>query len=179
MKLICIRHGESDANVAGLCNADPAARVGLTDLGRRQAAQARERLRRLPIGRVHVSRLRRAQETAAILCGGHCADIRVDARLDDRASGYEGRPVADYLAAMRAAPDPFRWKAPGGESYLEMVARVRAFIADLLADPVDVALVVTHHEVLQAVAGHFGNLEPALMWRIWVDHCETLEFEVG
>lgn len=179
MKLIFVRHGESEYNLSGLCNADPAARVGLTDLGRRQAGAARERLRHEPVGRVHVSRLQRAQETAAILCGGHCADIRVDARLDDRATGFEGRPVADYMAAMRAAPDPFRWKAPGGESYLEMVARVHDFIAELLADPVEVALVVTHHEVLQAVAGHFGHLEPARMWRVWVGNCETLEFEAN
>ncbi len=179
MKLIFIRHGESEYNLRGLCNADPAVRVSLTDLGRRQAGAARERLRRQPVSRVYVSRLQRAQETAAILCGGHCADIRVDARLDDRNSGYEGRPLADYMTAMQAAPDPYRWKAPGGESYLEMVARVHDCIADLVAEEVDVALVVTHHEVLQAVAGYFGHLEPALMWRVWVGHCEILEFEVA
>lgn len=179
MKLIFIRHGESEANIGGLCNADPAVRVSLTDLGRRQAGAARERLRHQPASRVHVSRLQRAQETAAILCGGHCADIRVDARLDDRNTGFEGRPVADYLAAMRAAPDPFLWKVPGGESYLEMVARVHDFIAAVLADDAPVVLVVTHHEVLQAVAGYFEHLEPARMWRVWVGNCETLEFEVA
>lgn len=179
MKLIFVRHGESEYNLSGLCNADPAARVSLTESGRKQAGAARERLRHQPVGRVYVSRLQRAQETAAILCGGHCADIRVDARLDDRATGFEGRPVADYMAAMRAAPDPFQWKAPGGESYLELVARVHGFIAELLADEVEVALVVTHHEVLQAVAGYFEHLEPARMWRVWVGNCETLEFEVA
>lgn len=179
MKLIFMRHGESEYNLLGRCNADPAVRVSLTELGRQQAGAARERLRQEPIRRIYVSRLQRAQETAAIVCGGHCADIRVDARLDDRNTGFEGRPVAEYMTAMQAAPDLFQWKAPGGESYLEMVARVHDFIADLVADEVDMALVVTHHEVLQAVAGHFQNLEPARMWRVWVGNCETLEFEVA
>lgn len=180
MKLIFIRHGESEYNLSGLCNADPAARVSLTELGRQQAGAARERLRQEPIRRVYVSRLQRAQETAAILCGGHCADVRVDARLDDRNTGFEGRPVVDYMAAMQAAPDPFQWKVPGGESYLEMVARVHDFIAELATLEVPgVVLVVTHHEVLQAVAGHFQSLEPARMWRVWVGNCETLEFEVA
>ena len=179
MKLIFIRHGESEYNLSGLCNADPAVRVRLTELGRQQAGVARERLRHEPIHQVHVSRLQRAQETAAILCGGHCADIRVDARLDDRNSGFEGRPVADYLAVMWAAPDPFRWKASAGESYLDMVARVHDFTAELLKADLPAVLVVTHHEVLQAVAGYFEHLEPARMWRVWVGNCEALEYEVA
>ena len=178
MKLIFLRHGESEYNLSGLCNADPAMPVGLTAKGREQAQFATRRLRLLSISRIYVSRLQRAQETAAILCGGHCADIHVDARLDDRNTGYEGRPVEDYLRAMSAAPDPFAWRAPGGESYREMVARVRAFIDDLAAAPVPAALVVTHHEVLQAVAGHFQGLDLDAMWHVHVENCASLEFEL-
>jgi len=40
-------------------------------------------------------------------------------------------------------------------------------------------LVVTHHEVLQAVSGYFDLLDPVQMWRVWVGNCELLEFETG
>ncbi|MDP1646255.1 MAG: histidine phosphatase family protein [Thiobacillus sp.] len=178
MRLVCLRHGESEYNLSGLCNANPAVPVALTPEGRRQAEAAAKRLRDLPIRRVYVSRLQRAQETAAIAIASHCADIHVDARLDDRNTGFEGLPVAQYMSAMRSAPDPFSWKAPRGESYLEMVARVHAFLADIAHVDEQAVLVVTHHEVLQAVTGHFQNLSLPEMWEVWVDNCEVLEFEL-
>lgn len=179
MKLVFLRHGESEYNLQGLCNTDPAVSVALTQQGRHQAEAAAKRLSNLPIQRVYVSRLQRAQETAAIVNAYHCADIYVDARLDDRNTGYEGLPIAQYLSAMKNAPNPFSWKAPTGESYQEMVARVHAFLAEI--SPLDDAavLVVTHHEVLQAVTGYFRNLSLPEMWKVWVDNCEALEFELG
>ena len=177
MKLIFLRHGESGYNLSGLCNADPVVPVALTAVGHRQAQTAAERLRGLPIQRVYVSRLRRAQETAAIVNVYHGAEIHVDSRLDDRNTGFEGMPVKQYLEAMRGAPDPFDWKVPGGESYRELVARVHGFLADMRGLPEsENALVVTHHEVLQAVAGYFQHLALPDMWQVWVENCEILEF---
>lgn len=178
MKLLFLRHGESEYNLSGLCNADPVIPVALTAVGRYQAQTAAERLRGLAIQRVYVSRLRRAQETAAIVNVWHGAEIHVDSRLDDRNTGFEGMPVGQYLEAMRGAPDPFDWKVPGGESYRELVARVHAFLGDMRGIPEsENALVVTHHEVLQAVAGYFQQLALPDMWQIWVENCEILAFE--
>lgn len=179
MKLYFLRHGESAYNLLGRCNADPAVPVALTPVGRRQAEAAATRLRDLPIRRLFVSRLQRAQETAAIVNASHCAQIHVDARLDDRNTGFEGSPVVDYLDAMNAAVDPFDWKTGSGESYRELVARTHAFLDELNKVDEPAVLVVTHHEVLQAVTGYFDSLEPAQMWRIWVGNCELLEFEVN
>ena len=177
MKMVFLRHGESEYNLRGLCNADPGVPVSLTPKGRLQAEAAAQRLRDLPIRRVYVSRLKRAHETAAIVNASHCANIYVDGRLDDRNTGYEGRPVAQYLAAMRSADDPFSWKAPAGESYAEMVGRVHDFLDDVRHDDASVVLVVTHHEALQAVTGYFRKSGLPEMWSVWVDHCEILEFE--
>lgn len=178
MKLIFLRHGESEYNVHGLCNADPSVAVALTPRGRLQAESAAERLRSLPIQRVYVSRLRRAQQTAAIVNASHCTDIYVDSRLDDRNTGCEGLPVSHYLNTMSSAPDPFSWKISTGESYREMLARTQAFLAELNPHGEGAVLVVTHHEVLQAVAGYFRDLSLPEMWAVWVDNCETLEFEL-
>lgn len=178
MKLIFLRHGESEYNLLGLCNADPSVAVALTPQGRLQAESAADRLRTEPIERVYVSRLRRAQETAAIVNASHSADIYVDARLDDRNTGFEGLPVSHYLNTMNSSPDPFSWKMPAGESYREMHARTHAFLTELNWPGEGAVLVVTHHEVLQAVAGYFQKLSLAEMWSVWVDNGETLEFEL-
>lgn len=84
------------------------------------------------------------------------------------------------MRAMQAAPDPFHWKAPGGESYLEMVV-AEGFLTELAAladNDAQTVLVVTHHEVLQAVTGYFEQLDSARMWRVWVGNCDTLEYEM-
>ncbi len=176
MRMVFLRHGESEYNLSGLCNADPAVPVSLTPKGRQQAEAAGQRLQDMSIQRVYVSRLKRAHDTAAIVNASHGADIHVDGRLDDRNTGYEGKPVADYLAAMHSAADPFSWKAPAGESYAEMVGRVHGFLEEIVHDDVTV-LVVAHHEILQAVTGYFRKLSLPEMWAVWVDHCEILEFE--
>lgn len=179
MKVFLLRHGESEYNLRGLCNSDPGVPVALTPAGRRQAEMAAERLRALPIGRIYVSRLQRARETADIVNAHHSAGIRVDARLDDRSTGFEGRPVKQYIHAMHSAPDPFGWKHDGGESYRELVARVHAFVGDLSEPGGAAALVVAHHEVIQAAVGYFRGLGPREMWNIPVDNCEILEFDLN
>ena len=78
-----------------------------------------------------------------------------------------------------ARPILSAWKVPGGESYCEMVTRVHGFLADLREVDEPAVLVVTHHEVLQAVAGHFQNLDLARMWLVWIGNCEILEFGRG
>jgi broad specificity phosphatase PhoE len=177
MKIVFLRHGESEYNLLGLCNADPAVPVSLTPKGRLQAEAAAQRLLNVPIRRVYVSRLKRAHETAVIVNATHCASIAVDERLDDRNTGYEGQPVARYLSVMRSADDPFSWKAPTGESYADMVGRVHDFLENVRHDDASTVLVVAHHEVLQAVTGYFRKLDLPEMWNVWVDHCEILEFE--
>ena len=177
MKLVMLRHGESENNVLGLCNADPAVPYALTAKGRSQARVAAEHLSRQPIRHIYVSRLKRAQETAAIVNSRLCADIHVDARLDDRHTGYEGLPVSQYMHEMQNASDPYSWKAGVGESYRDMVNRVHRFLSDLELAEDHVTLVVTHHEVIQAVSGYFRHLSLAEMWQIWVPNCETMEFE--
>ena len=179
MRLIFLRHGESEYNRRGLCNADPGLPVPLTATGLLQARDAARRLADVPIRRVFVSRLWRAQETAAIVNAGHGAHLRVDARLDDRSTGFEDQPVADYLDTQQRAPDPFAWKAPGGESYRELVARVHGFLAEVCMLDEAAVLVVTHHQVMQAAAGYFRELTPADMWRVWVDNGATLEFDTA
>jgi broad specificity phosphatase PhoE len=135
-------------------------------------------LRDRPIQRLYVSRLQRAQETAAIVNTRHCAQLHVDARLDDRRSGFEGLPVETYLQAMQAAPAPFDWAAPGGESYRQLVARSQAFLADLRGSGLETVLVVTHHEVLQALIGHCRGLDLASRWRLPVEYAQMFEFEL-
>lgn len=175
MKCHFIRHGEATFNTLGLCNADASIKNSLTAQGARQAQAVANLLSKVPLDAIFVSELPRAQETAQIINGRRGLPISIDARINDRVSGFEGRPVADYLAAV--AHDPLHYKSMSGESYLELKRRVLLFLKDLADKPVQQPLVVTHHEVLQIINGYFKDLADIDMWRTWIDHGQILEFE--
>jgi len=172
-----MRHGESEYNLLGLCNGDPAQPVALTDRGRGQALATAARLMDAPIDLIYVSRFPRAQETAAIVNRHHGAPVRIDARIDDHRNGFEGRPVADYLATVDN--DPLNFAPVGGESYRQLIERVDGFLADLACVDARCALVVTHHEVLQVVHGRRHGLDARTMWRFWIGPADTFEFDGG
>lgn len=81
--------------------------------------------------------------------------IAVDSRLNERHSGMDGQPVAAFNSLVK--PDPVHIKPEGGESFLEQMERLRAFM-DAVADRhVDATILAVSHEnpilAAQAVAG--------------------------
>jgi broad specificity phosphatase PhoE len=168
-----MRHAESTYNVLGLCNADPTLPVPLTDKGRSQAENAAKRLATAAIDLIIVSELPRARETAEIVNRHHCAPMRVDARLNDRRNGFEGRPVADYLAAVSI--DPLHCHLEGGETYQELKFRVFDFLDELENEVGRRTLVVSHHEVLQVAYGRYAGYSDEQMWRYGIGNSEFFD----
>lgn len=168
MRIFLVRHGESEANVAGIINDDPARRVALTDVGRSQAAAAAQSLRNVPFVRAYASELLRARQTAEILLRQHDCPLYVDARLNERKSGMDGQPVENFNGLVR--PDPVRIRPPQGESFLEQMERLRTFLAEAAAtqpagpvlavsheNPILAALALTGKPVEEAVRGSIPN----------------------
>jgi broad specificity phosphatase PhoE len=71
------------------------------------------------------------------------------------------------------------FRAPGGESYLDLKVRVVAFLDELAQFDAATVAVVTHHEVLQIVKGTLENLGDLEMWRVWVEPGAILAYEFG
>ncbi len=101
-------------------------------------------------GSVVTSPSLRCRQTAAALG----ATPRVDVRLLELDFGdWEGRPWDDVPRAEldRWAADPLGFAAPGGESGAALVARVRAFHADLVGAGYD-CVVVSHGGPLRVLS---------------------------
>lgn len=167
MPLYFIRHGESQANeqnrFAGRLDAP------LTALGLRQADQAADRVAALAAGgvridEVHMSTLRRAQETARTIIERLPEPpdrVTVDEALMERDFGiYSGRNkslvkkgigFAGYTEAFHSPTG----RPPGGETWTEMHARVAAYYNDVLL-PASRAgrtvLVVAHKYIVEMFA---------------------------
>lgn len=102
----------------------------LSEAGRRQARELGERRRDSGVAVVFTSDLLRAVETARIAFEGSGIPVRQDPRLRECDYGeLNGAPVAQVAAERRhRIREPF----PNGESYQQVVARTRDFLADLV-----------------------------------------------
>jgi broad specificity phosphatase PhoE len=145
-ELLLVRHGETDWNRDGRWQGH--SDTHLNDAGRRQAARLAGELDGIDV--IYSSDLARARETAEIVAQRLGLPVRVDARLRERSFGaWEGKTGPEIEAEFRDAHA--RWLAgegPGAddaEAFGDFAARVRGFLADVLAaHPDETVLVVAH-----------------------------------
>ena len=159
MRLILVRHGESEWNASGRVQgqADPA----LSPAGREEALRIATLVLAERPEVVVSSDLRRASETAGLLGAG---PVETDARWRESAMGdWTGRPGAELLAdpsGAFAAWREGRASPPGGESFDQMRARVGAAARDLEARGVGRVVVVTHGGPVRAACAELAGLPP-------------------
>ncbi len=163
MRLILVRHGESEGNAAGIIQGR--LEFGLTALGRAQALATAERLRDDGVERVISSPLRRAFETASIIAGRAGHDVEADEALAEydigAASGLTVPQLREQfpdLIAARMRGEP--WEFPGEEGREAFASRVRGFVTSLGETPGTV-VAVAHGGVIGAIAGYVVGLQPA------------------
>jgi probable phosphoglycerate mutase len=173
MRFIGLRHGQSTYNLRHLCNDDPAREVRLTGKGIAQAGAAIAALRQAGPTAIHCSPLPRTVQTARIVNAALHLPLHLEPALADIRTGFDGRPVAAYLAAI--AHDPLHARHNGGESLQDHCARVSACLQRLAEQGRDNLLLVAHEETLrvfkawaeglplqQVIGLPFGNCEPYL-----------------
>jgi broad specificity phosphatase PhoE len=131
MKIYLARHGLTNYNELGLCNSHPSTDVHLSRVGLIQADDLAEKLKKAKIDQIFVSELKRTQQTSNIINRYHDAPIQVDPRLNDNLTGYEGKPVKDYYAALAASEHKWTARLNGGESLEDVKERTQSFIKDL------------------------------------------------
>ncbi len=171
-ELLLIRHGESQGNVAaaeahaaGAHQIDVPARdadVDLSDRGRQQATAAGAAVAEMAAAAlpqvVVTSPYLRARETARLACAEAGLDLptRVDERLRDRELGVLDRLTFAGVAALfpeeaerRRWQGKFYHRPAGGESWVDVVLRLRSWLADFDREfPAGRLLVVSHDIVI-------------------------------
>ena len=136
LDLWLVRHGETTWNrerrIQGQTD------IPLNNLGVQQAERLKERLAPYSFGRVYASDAQRAHHTAKIAVGER--DICLDERLREIHFGaLEGKTHAEFTDDERRAyeahrADPYDVALPGGESWTDLQARVRAWRSTLPAE---------------------------------------------
>ncbi|MCW2285633.1 putative phosphoglycerate mutase [Rhodoblastus acidophilus] len=166
LQLFFLRHGETDWNAEGRLQGQQD--IPLNALGRRQAAQAGRKLKKIfGAGGVpavwQASPLTRTRDTMTLAraeLGLPAAGVRLDDRLKEFTFGrWEGKTWPDVMALDpegAAARDRDKWNfcPPGGESYAHLAERLRPWLAEQQPPTV----VVSHGGVARALMHLIGGL---------------------
>lgn len=164
------RHGETVFNAAGRMQ-DDHGHTPLTGAGFRQAEAMGEALKaRLgpkPDLALWSSPSGRALQTLAIVVEPLALDwhsVRTDPRLLELGMGdWTGRYYRDVIAEVGPIYDPetslFTRRAPGGEDYEEVAARLRTWLDDTAGEPGD-RLVLTHGMSSRVLRGLLTGAAP-------------------
>ena len=164
MDWIFVRHGQTDWNAEGRIQGQT--EIPLNERGRAQAKINGENLVRLRLPEdmpFFVSPMARAQETARIIAHVVGRDFEGFTTVPDLREltfgDWEGRTLVDV---WRDDPDPVedrkddKWNyvPPNGESYAQLLERVRPVLETLP----DEAVIVSHGGVMRTVIRHLTGL---------------------
>ena len=177
--LYLVRHGQTEANAAGLIQGQ--SDFGLTDAGRRQAEALAAFL---PAGdgvEVIASPLRRALATAAPIAGER--PITVDPRWMEMHFGdLEGKTVAEVRGQLWSSwgRDPDWAPSGGGESLTSVHARVTEACEELaprfaVAD----VIVVTHVSPIKSAIAWALGVSPLIAGRMFVEQASVATVVIG
>ncbi|HBC6261427.1 adenosylcobalamin/alpha-ribazole phosphatase [Citrobacter braakii] len=174
MRLWLVRHGETEANVAGLYSGH--APTPLTERGIAQAQTLGTLLRNVPVDNVLCSELERARHTTQLILAEREVPVRNMPELNEMFFGdWEMRHHRDL--AREDAENYAVWcndwqnaTPTNGEGFQTFSKRVERFIAQL-ADykACQNLLVVSHQGVLSVLIARLLSMPAAAMWHFRVE----------
>lgn len=146
MRLIIVRHGETDRNINDRLPGHHD--ITLNATGKSQVQFVAKRLANEGVDRIYTSDFMRAKETAVAIAAYHpTTPIIIDPELRERNSGvFAHRPVVEKRVAQLASGQTFRdWKPQGGESLREMKERAGRWYAQCRQTNADKTILVVSH----------------------------------
>jgi alpha-ribazole phosphatase len=185
MRLILIRHGETDWNSSLRYQGHGA--VPLNERGRMQARKAAERLTRYNATALYTSDIVRASETAAII--GAAVKLQPQPVKDLReidVGQWEGltpeelyRRFPEHMQEYER--DPARTVRIGGESYAQLQQRALKALNDIHAahHGDETVLAVSHGGTIRALLCHVIDLDLRNFGRMWLDNGSFTELRYG
>ncbi|MFQ5829040.1 MAG: histidine phosphatase family protein [Candidatus Methylomirabilia bacterium] len=167
--VLLVRHAETPTTGAVLPGRKPG--LHLSDAGRQQAERLAQRLGQLPrLAAVYSSPRERARETAAAIARPRGLAVRTEHGLDEVDIGaWTGLTVKRARckrewALFQRHPSGFRF--PGGESFVEMQARVASTLGRLVeGHPGQTLVAVSHGDPIKAAIAHALGLHLDLFQR--------------
>lgn len=145
MRLIIVRHGETEENVKEIMMGQSLGK--LTQKGKGQAKKAALRLKNEKIDIIFSSDLPRAEYTAKEVVKFHKVPIHYTPELREKGAGiFEGRPVEElYEASNKSGLPKTQFKPEGGESFVDVKKRAQKFLDKLFKNYKNKTILISSH----------------------------------
>lgn len=173
MNIYLVRHGESVGNQKRLFFGTTD--YPLTEKGWEDAHRVAEKLKDVSVEVCYTSGLQRAYNTAEICWPGDPALIQRTTNLNEQHIGkFEGREYSDLLKDYPEIAEKMKrnWigtKAPDGETYEDVRARVKVVFEEILEHGKD-TMVVAHNGSLMAMLDLVMDIPTHMRSRMWFEH---------
>ena len=170
--VLLIRHGRADYKPGHLYGWTPG--VHLSSEGREEVKRLAERLENVKLNAIYSSPLERCHETAEALVEGRRLEIQTEDDLGEvRYGKWQGKSFRTLVKTplwRTVQLVPSQATFPGGESLLELQRRgVQAIETIRTRHKKGVIAVVSHADMIKALAAHYLGMHLDLFQRINVD----------
>ena len=178
MKLIIVRHGQTEENANGIIQGRSEGR--LNEKGLEQARKIALDLKDEKIDVIFSSDLRRAKDTTEEIAKFHDVPVHYTELLRERSSGiFDGRPVAEMKKFREENNIPQEiFKPQSGESFLEVEKRLRTFMDNLYREYSNkTVLISTHGAVIRTLYSIYFHIPLAEAVRMKTTNTGVLVIE--
>lgn len=159
MKLIVVRHGETDLNKEDRLQGSKGPNVSLNESGRKQIIALRDSLLIEP-EIIFASTLERTRETTAILNERFHVPVEFTPLLIERDFGSlsgKKRSEIDQQIVLDDLEGHYDYHPYGGESVADVTERIQQFITALKSRSEEVIMLVTHRGVIRILYDLYPN----------------------
>ncbi len=185
MRLILVRHGESEWNKIGRYQGQEDA--PLSELGQQQAQALAQRLKREKLDVIYASPLQRANNTARAIAEFHPDVPFIDdsALLEIHHGDWQGLYSPDVKAQYGAELRewqyfPTRSQMPNGESFSNILKRVIDFKERVLSERSNQTVVFsTHDVVVKILVADALGINMDRINRLWITNASISVIEYG
>lgn len=149
-KYFVLRHGQAENNVRRVVSSTASVPHSLSELGKKQVAEAAEKLKKEKIDLIVASPFVRTQETAKLVAEklGLSADaIFTDERLGEFKAGDFDNRSEDELHEFLHSRDMFAERCPGGENFYETKRRLGQALEDIEKEHQGKNILVVTHKI--------------------------------
>ncbi|MCA1692943.1 MAG: MSMEG_4193 family putative phosphomutase [Acidimicrobiales bacterium] len=175
--VLFVRHGQTPTTGKVLPGRAPG--LHLSDVGKEQARVAADAVAKLPkVDAIYASPLERARETAAPIAVARGLKVKIDRGLLELDvgdwTGEELKKVSRTPGWKVVQNHPSGFRFPGGESFVELQARIVGTIARLVAvHPGGTIVAVSHADTIKAAVGHALGTHLDMFQRLSISPCSV------
>ncbi|MBR4762078.1 MAG: histidine phosphatase family protein [Clostridia bacterium] len=174
MKVFIVRHGQIPSNVL---RKYPAVDEELTDIGREQAVELREKIKDMNFDLIICSPLKRAKQTAEIINANRYT-IVYDYRIKEQDYGDLTGKNGYYVSREKRWDYYYNGKFGTSERIRPFFNRVFDFLNDLKTKDYNNVLIVAHSGVAKAFNAYFEGINEGKFSDVKIENCEIKQYEL-